>query len=385
MIRPASAQGIGCESCHGAAEHWLARHYERDISRAELQALGMHDTKDLRVRAAVCAGCHVGDERRDMNHDMIAAGHPPLRFELSAYHDMIRLKHWSDAERIEQPHFKARLWAAGQVVGAEAALALLESRAARAVPLDKAATSGRGDLPTPWPEFSEFDCFACHQRLRPLKAATSGRGSSAVPLRAIVPGIPGWQPWNLALAEQTLEPGAVALLRERLGRSLTTDAVAVQRLAAQARVAFRDHASSAPIFDAEGLRGEQLATFIERQIGPGQSWAASSQQLLALQAAYLASRDETRKVMPGMRLVAASSGPRFGPSLGAHDEQLQARIANLTAALRFGSAEFEWPAYDWQGLPPLDAPPLLKDHAEIIGELKRLAAQLQEPRTDGAP
>lgn len=373
---PMTAQGIGCESCHGPAEHWLARHYERDISREQLRQLGMVDTKSVSARAAACAGCHVGDGERDLNHDMLAAGHPPLRFEMSAYHDRIAHKHWTDAERIETPHFKARLWEAGQVAGAEAALALLESRATRAI----------ADKPlTPWPEFSEYDCFACHQRLRPIKAATSGRGSSAVPLRAAVPGIPGWQPWNLALAEHLLEPGTLDALRQHLSQSLVTDPAVVQRLAAQARLATGEHPAISSILGTDGLSGHLLAALIEQQISPEQSWAASSQQLLALQAAYLAARDEVRSARPSVRLVSASRDKRFPAAFDSHDEQLQGRIASLTAALRFGSTEFQWPAYDWQGLPTMQAPPKLSDQQAIVQELKLLANELQEPLGAIAP
>ena len=43
------------------------------------------------VQAQVCVGCHVGAPAkdgvpaRDLNHDLMAAGHPRLIFELSSY------------------------------------------------------------------------------------------------------------------------------------------------------------------------------------------------------------------------------------------------------------------------------------------------------------
>lgn len=80
-----TGHGIGCESCHGGSRRWLALHYERDVSREQLVKLGLIDTKSLLVRARLCASCHVGSAENDMNHDMLAAGHPPLRFELASY------------------------------------------------------------------------------------------------------------------------------------------------------------------------------------------------------------------------------------------------------------------------------------------------------------
>ena len=350
---PAAAQPIGCESCHGPAEHWLARHYERDVARQELRELGLVDTKDLLVRGRQCAGCHSGDGQHDLNHDMLAAGHPPLRFELSAYHDKIGRKHWTDAERIETPHFKAQLWAAGQIVQADGTLALLQSRATRAA--ENASL-------TPWPELAEFDCFACHQRLRPSPSSVAFKAR---------PGIPGWQPWNLALAERLQADREIASVREHLGQPLLADPAETARLAAAARDAIRQHG------DPATFTGPRIAALVKESVRPDQSWAESCQQLLALQAAYLARRDEVRKSSPTLRLVSTQASPRFGAPLDSHDEELQRRLANLTAALRFGSTDFDWPAYDWQGLPPLAQPPALAGGEAIARELALLAEELQ--------
>ena len=67
----------------------ISDHYQRDVSRERLAQLGMIDTKNLLVRAPTCASCHVGSADQDMNHDMIAAGHPPLRFEQASYEALL--------------------------------------------------------------------------------------------------------------------------------------------------------------------------------------------------------------------------------------------------------------------------------------------------------
>ena len=79
----------------------------------------------------VCAGCHVGAPARDglpardVNHDLIAAGHPRLNFEFSAYLANMP-HHWrDDVDRDAAADFPARAWAVGQVVTARAALDLL--------------------------------------------------------------------------------------------------------------------------------------------------------------------------------------------------------------------------------------------------------------------
>jgi hypothetical protein len=151
----AAAAGVGCESCHGAAREWRAIHYQPSwklLSVAEKARYGMLDTQDLVSRAKKCAECHVGTPEKEVNHDLIAAGHPRLAFEFSGFLGAYQPKHWL---REQEPHgaeFEARAWQIGQLVSAEAAAELLRARADRA--------SGA------WPELSEYGCFGCHHDLK---------------------------------------------------------------------------------------------------------------------------------------------------------------------------------------------------------------------------
>jgi len=211
-------RGIGCESCHGAARDWLAVHYEQDVSRERLVKLGLIDTRQVLARAGVCASCHVGSPGRDVNHDLLAAGHPPLLFELASHQALIERKHWDDTARRErEPNYEVQLWAAGQIASADAALALLAARA------DQASKSG------PWPEFAESDCRSCH---RPLRAES---GSSS--------GLPAWQSWNTA----GISPlGSLDVLRHEMQRSLVPQAAQVAGLAAAARTDLRQSVRLSP-------------------------------------------------------------------------------------------------------------------------------------------
>lgn len=190
--------GVGCESCHGPAGNWLAEHTTprwKQRSQAEKQALGFQPLKDLTVRAQACVGCHVGSGDRDVNHDLIAAGHPRLNFEFGAYLANCPKHGRAPEDKAGRPDFEARAWAVGQTVAAEAALRLLQHRA---------ATAGK-----PWPEFAEYDCYACHHDLagqtwRRNKQFHSGR-----------PGALPWHRWyqptdllehaGLKLPTQTLQ------------------------------------------------------------------------------------------------------------------------------------------------------------------------------------
>ncbi len=160
--------GVSCESCHGPAARWIDAHWsswrDRAASDQERRELGMVLTTDLVVRATKCAGCHVGDARRRVDHDLIAAGHPRLLFEFSSYLANLP-KHWDVAkEKRDTPDFEARAWAIGQVVSAVTALDRLGHVASQADGLRIKDQRGSTAV-APWPELSEYSCFACHHDL----------------------------------------------------------------------------------------------------------------------------------------------------------------------------------------------------------------------------
>jgi hypothetical protein len=183
--QPQLADGVGCENCHGAAEHWLTVHYLNDWKKLDARAkesCGMLPTKDLAARIGQCATCHVGREGQEVNHDLIAAGHPRLRFEYTVYQRNMP-PHWH--EKAYGPDFEVRAWVIGQVASARAAVELLRSRAERALK-DTA----------PWPELSEYSCYSCHRNLH-------SEGSRSTTRR---PGSLVWGTWYTPL----LEPLAAA-------------------------------------------------------------------------------------------------------------------------------------------------------------------------------
>jgi hypothetical protein len=181
--------GVGCESCHGAAENWKAEHFRwtglAAPDKAKMQKqFGMVRTEDVVVRARTCVVCHVGSPGVEVDHDLIAAGHPRLSFEFGAYHANMP-HHWRDAkDKANSPDFEARAWMIGQVVSAKAALKLL---VARADPKNQ----------KPWPEFAEYECFGCHHDLR---SPSWRQGPS--PHRE--PGQWDWGTWYFAMLPRAL-------------------------------------------------------------------------------------------------------------------------------------------------------------------------------------
>jgi hypothetical protein len=188
--------GVGCEACHGPASTWIGPHtvigWSRQLTpQQKEESFGLTATKDLARRVEVCAGCHIGRRDdpsgvidRDMNHDLIAAGHPRLNFEFSAY-QANQPPHWVEKGVNAAADFPARAWAVGQVATAKAAAELLHGRAA--------------NPSAPWPEFSEFDCYACHHSL--ADQAWRQTPSASKPRL----GLPEWASW---FAPMTLELAA---------------------------------------------------------------------------------------------------------------------------------------------------------------------------------
>ena len=185
------ADGVGCAACHGDATHWQPVHMLpewKTLPRESRVKLGYRDLSTPLDRVQTCVRCHVGDAQHEVNHDLIAAGHPRLFFEFAAY-QRLEPRHWSPQGKAEaSADFTARSWSVGQAATLAAVADLLATRAERA---HDAVGSGNAHR---WPEFAEFDCYSCHRTL-----GTDTNAASREPaLRRPRPGQPSWQPWQVA-------------------------------------------------------------------------------------------------------------------------------------------------------------------------------------------
>ncbi|HEV2195197.1 MAG TPA: multiheme c-type cytochrome [Candidatus Acidoferrum sp.] len=159
------SEGVSCENCHGPASAWLGPHTTRSWPHEKSVALGMTDTRNVIHRAEKCLECHLGAKNKFVDHEMIAAGHPDLYFELDSF-SAVMPRHWKVPRESEpgRPVEDAawvgvREWAAGQAVQLRAGMERLSWR----------AKNERFDKKDVWPEYSELSCFACHHALGPAK------------------------------------------------------------------------------------------------------------------------------------------------------------------------------------------------------------------------
>lgn len=181
--------GISCEGCHGPAGGWWKRHYEEGWTHEQSLGAGMNDLRRPATRARVCMECHLGTGDQMVDHRLIAAGHPVLRFELDNYSQVENLKHWkSDAERDRRPSHGLRAWAVGQGVAFREGLELLAAKA--------------GDDEAPWPAFAELSCASCHHVVTDAYSPSPWRERKGYEYRQ---GLPPWSPARWAVLRHLVE------------------------------------------------------------------------------------------------------------------------------------------------------------------------------------
>jgi len=144
--------GVTCEACHGPAQEWLQAHVERDWNskKSGYYSRGFYDNANFKLRAERCAACHT-----EIDHEIVAGGHPPLQFEMVAYAQI--MKHWDDQEDVPPGSFSVdpTLWAVGQVVGMRRLLDMVASRAGES----NYQSIGK------FSHFEDRNCYQCHHKL----------------------------------------------------------------------------------------------------------------------------------------------------------------------------------------------------------------------------
>ncbi len=148
------SDGVGCESCHGPAEGWLASHYARPATHASNIADGLIALDRPQDRANNCLDCHYGSANKGqfVTHSMMAAGHPRVSFELDLF-SALQQHHNEDADyRSRKGQLNSvRFWAVGQ------AEAVKRSTSMFAQP--------RFGMDGAFPQLYFYDCHSCHRTI----------------------------------------------------------------------------------------------------------------------------------------------------------------------------------------------------------------------------
>lgn len=213
--------GVSCESCHGPASNWLGPHTTRGWTHEKSVEAGMYDDRDLVHRSEKCLSCHLGTREKFVDHEMIAAGHPDLYFELAAFSNVMP-KHWKEPLD-KDPWLEVRALATGQAVQ------LREQ-------LRRVVRQAQGGM---WPAYAELDCYACHHSLTlPEDSWRQERGYAARR-----PGNPPWNTSRYAVFRQIVnetDRGAGQQLESAINKlnALVTDIASDRsQIAAQATAA----------------------------------------------------------------------------------------------------------------------------------------------------
>ena len=203
--------GVSCEGCHGAAGDWESQHASKEkwrfLEPEKKCEQGFYDVRSVISRTKLCLSCHLGNaaQGRVLTHEMYAAGHPPLpAFEIETFENQMP-KHWrhlsEKAELLDEflartgnkfnpdalHHTKSLLVAA--LVSRSESLRLTADLA------DLAEGAVSEQIPKPrWPDFAQFDCYACHHDLKTESWRQTAQHSGN-------PGRPVLIPWPAALAQ----------------------------------------------------------------------------------------------------------------------------------------------------------------------------------------
>jgi hypothetical protein len=248
------SDGVGCESCHGGAQNWLATHYNMPgVAHEANLAAGLFPAENIKTRSELCLSCHLGTNDKFATHRIMAAGHPRLAFELDTFTEL-----WRTAGR--QPHFRidsdyrerkgeashAYSWAAGLLAESRRRLELIRG------PL----FDGDGMFP----ELGLYDCHSCHRSMKTVQWRPLPRHGGAGPGTPFVHD--GTLVMSMALA-RAVSPADGIAIEEGL--------VALHRAGADSVEAIRDAARELDIVLAsmqgkispQNLRGREMSMLRE--------------------------------------------------------------------------------------------------------------------------
>ncbi len=226
-----TSDGVGCETCHGAASGWIASHYAVPATHASNVANGLVPLERPQVAAKVCLDCHFGssDTGQFVSHSMMSAGHPRVAFELDLF-TALQQHYDIDADYIARKgrQSSVRLWAVGQAEAVRRSTDLFAQ--------DRFGTQGV------FPEYYFYDCHSCHRAIQ--DGPQANRTFETNPGRPIPFGLAPFNDENIILlsaVSRALVPGRAAAFdtaskdfHRAMGRGRAQAAAAAQKLGGEA-------------------------------------------------------------------------------------------------------------------------------------------------------
>jgi hypothetical protein len=295
------SEGVSCENCHGPAAAWLGPHTGRDWTHEKSLALGMYDTRDLTKRTEKCLSCHLGSDEKFVDHEMIAAGHPDLYFELDSF-SAVMPRHWKEPGEPGEPEnsnpwYDVRELTTGQAVQLQQSLFRLASRAHGKV----------------WPEFSELQCYSCHHSL--TTPENSWRQARGYPGRR--PGDPPWNPSRYTIFHEVIfqadGEGATRLDSELLRLAQLMSQLNPDRDAVSASANICAHLVGDLSSKLNAMPSDSASTLrlLQKILGDadnvsGQGEHAAAQTAMAIQSLFVA-YERNQKLQNGTEIRAAIS------------------------------------------------------------------------------
>lgn len=213
------SDGVGCEACHGGSQPWIDSHTARSVSRQANLDAGMYPTDKPEALAKLCVSCHVGTPEKFASHDIMAAGHPRLAFELQAFSvNQPRHYHMDDDYRARKGEIgPVTMWVTGLLSKARQSLELIQS--------DRFAGHGL------FPELAFFECHACHHPMNDTRWSPT-ETSANLPIGVV----------RLDLSSERILIAITSVLAPEQSRELTQRVAALNRASTQSTAQTMDKA-----------------------------------------------------------------------------------------------------------------------------------------------
>jgi hypothetical protein len=308
-----ASDGVSCESCHGPASNWLGPHTVKGWTHQQSIDAGMYDNRDPIHRSEKCLSCHLGTPEKFVDHEMIAAGHPDLYFELASF-SAVMPRHWKEPLD-KDPWLEVRALATGQAVQLREQLLKVSRDVQSSV----------------WPQYADLDCFACHHSLSDAK--NSWRQERGYAGRR-----PGNPPWNLS---------RYAVLRQIVGEVDRAAAPQLEAGISKLSGLMNSLAPDRALIASEATRTAEIADRIARKKNAEQFDQAMTLRLLKSisgDSAYISAQGERSAEQAAMTLdtlffvYAANSRIENAPRVRA---TIQALFKQLEDPSSYNPAQFE--------------------------------------------